>query len=86
MPRIKKSRLKTEADQKTFFLRNIVFCPQCKSTNSIKKMAPVGIANIGALGQMNICKDCGFEDKIFPEISENDKDKLEKLHKFFKKK
>ena len=58
-----------DENQKTYFLRNIVFCPKCHSTNIIKKLAPVGIPNVAALGQMNYCQDCGFQDKIFPEIS-----------------
>lgn len=84
MPR--KTKKFREENQKSFFMRDIVFCPKCRSTNIIKKMAPMAIPNIAALGQMNFCQSCGFQDKIFPEINENDKDKLEKLRKFFKKK
>lgn len=71
---------------KTYFLRNIVFCPKCKSTDIVKKLEPVGLPNFGALSQMNVCNSCGFQDRIFPEISENDKDMLSKLKKAFRKK
>lgn len=69
-----------------FIGKTIVFCPKCKSTDVIKKLAPMAIPNFGALAQMNLCNDCGFQDKIFPEIDEGDKDILGKIQKIFKKK
>ena len=85
MPKTKKPKLKEET-QKTYFLRNIIFCPKCRSTNIIKKLMPEAIPNLGALSQTNVCQDCGFQDRIFPEIDENDKNILNKLQKIFKKK
>jgi len=66
--------------------KTLVFCPKCKSTDVIRKMAPVGIPNIIAIGQMNFCNACGFQDNIFPEIDENDKEILSKVQKIFNKK
>ena len=66
--------------------RSLVFCPKCKTTNTFKRLAPSIIPNFGALLQINVCRDCGFEDKIFPEIDEDDKEILDKVQKIFKKK
>lgn len=75
-----------QENPKKSFVRTIAFCPKCKSTNIIRRMAPAAIPNIGALWQMNVCNDCGFQDKIFPEIDEGNEDILEKVQKIFKKK
>ena len=64
----------------------LVFCPKCKSTNVNRIMAPSGFPNFGALLQASICNDCGFQDKIFPEIDESDKEILIKVQKIFRKK
>ena len=49
-------------------------------------MAPSGFPNVGALLQASVCKECGFQDNIFPEIDENDKEILAKVQKIFRKK
>jgi len=85
MPRQKKSEKFKEGEQKTYFLKSIVFCPKCKSTDVVKQMDAAGVPNVGALIQMNICQNCGFQNRIFPEISEDEVNHLEKLRKGFKK-
>lgn len=65
--------------------RTIVFCPKCKSTNVNKIMSPSGFPNVGALLQASVCKDCGFQDNIFPEIDENNKDILRKAQTIFRR-
>ncbi len=76
----------SEKNKKGIFRKTVVFCPVCRSTNVIKKMAPMALPNLGALAPINLCKDCGFQDKIFPEINEDDENNLEKIKKIFKKK
>ena len=49
-------------------------------------MAPSGFPNVGAFLQMNVCNNCDFQDNIFPEINENDKEILSKVQKIFRKK
>jgi C4-type Zn-finger protein len=77
---------KENKKKKSAFGKTIVFCPICKSTNIIKKMAPMALPHIGAFAPINLCKDCGFQDTIFPEINEDDENKIEKLKKIFRRK
>lgn len=81
-----KQKSKSEKPGQRLVGKTLVFCPKCKSTDVVRRMAAAAVPNIGALLQINVCQDCGFQDRIFPEIDENDKEILEKIQKIFKKK